>query len=228
MKLNITRISFGAASLVIACSTLIALPVYAEDGSTGSSDDGTTTNTSSPSVSPKPSTSESPEAESDNPGALPGNPKLRDDEDGFKKGGQVFLTVLGRTFHKHTEAQKLKFCTEHKQGLTNAFNRINGNLAAYQMRIDGILTKVQDYQKANNITVSNWSTLLAAATSAQTTSQNALTALKGVTPTIDCNSTTTAANIATFRTGAKQARDDLKAYRNAVRVLIQALLAANP
>jgi len=52
--------------------------------------------------------------------------------------------------------------------------------------------------------------------------------LKGVTPTLDCNNASVASDVATFKTAASDTRDKLKAYRDAVKAVLQALEAVKP
>lgn len=125
-----------------------------------------------------------------------------------------------------TAEQRQKVCEAHKSGLTNKFKRTVTNSQRIQTRIDEVFNKAQTYQQTKNITVANWDSLVASAQTAKAASAASITALQGVTPTIDCNSTSVASDVATFKTAAGQTRDNLKAYRTAVKALLKALITA--
>ncbi len=127
-----------------------------------------------------------------------------------------------------SQADHQKRCEAHKQGLTNKFSHIVTNSQRIQDRITDVLTKAQAYQTAHNLTVANFDTLVATAQSAGATSAASITSLKAVTPSLDCNNVSVASDVATFKTAAKTTRDDLKAYRTAVKAVLQALEAAKP
>jgi hypothetical protein len=65
-----------------------------------------------------------------------------------------------------------------------------------------------------------------AAQTAQTASADSITNLKSVKPSIDCNNTSVASDVANFKTAAKDTRDKLKSYRDSVRALLHALATA--
>ncbi len=127
-----------------------------------------------------------------------------------------------------TLAEHQKRCEAHKQGLTNKFSHIVTNSQRIQDRITGVLTKAQAYQTAHNLPVANFDSLVSTAQAAGATSAASITSLKAVTPSLDCNNVSVASDVATFKTAAKTTRDDLKAYRTAVKAVLQALEAAKP
>lgn len=116
-----------------------------------------------------------------------------------------------------------KSCESHKQGLTTKFSRIVTNAQRKQAKIDKILDKATAYKDSSNLSPDNWDTLLAAAQAAKTTSATSIEDLQAITPTIDCNSDSVASDVATFKTAAAKARDDLKAYKTSVKALLKSL-----
>lgn len=122
-----------------------------------------------------------------------------------------------------TDAQKQKTCEAHKQGLTKKFERITANSEKIKKHIDEVFTKAQAYQQANNLPVSNYNELVTAATTAQTAAEESIATLKTVKPTVDCNNTSVANDVATFKAAAQDTRDKLKAYRTSVKDILQAL-----
>ena len=142
--------------------------------------------------------------------------------------GSQIVAGLEKTHKGKSAADVQKICTAHKQGLTTKFNAIDTNSQRIQDKIDGIFAEAQAYQKANNLSPANFDSLVTAATAAQTASNASIAALKDVTPTLDCNSTSVASDVATFKAAASKTRDSLKAYRTAVKAVPQALETAKP
>jgi len=155
------------------------------------------------------------------------NDTADDSQSSLHQKGASMLAELQKA-HKSTKttAQLEKRCVAHKQGLTKKFAAITTNSQRAQDRISDILTKVAAYQQTNNVQTANYTSLLTAAQTAQTTSAASIAALKAVTPTLDCNSTSTASDVATFKVAAQQVRTDLKAYRTAVKAVVADLRAA--
>jgi hypothetical protein len=129
--------------------------------------------------------------------------------------------------HKtRTAEDKTKACESHKQGLETKFSHIATNSQRIDDRITGVLNKAIAYQQANNVTADNFDSLASAAQTAKTNADNAIAQLKTVTPSVDCNSTSVASDVAAFKTQAAATRDSLKSYRTAVKAVLKALLTA--
>lgn len=122
-----------------------------------------------------------------------------------------------------TPEQLNKACESHKQGLTRKFSNIVSNSEKIQAKIDGIYAKALAYQAEKNLQPANFDSLKTAADDAQAASLASITALKEVKPTIDCNNTSTASDVAKFKEAAKTTRDNLKDYRKAVKAVLKAL-----
>jgi len=208
--------------------------IYADHGSdsqSGSSDGGsTTTTTTNTDSNTSTSEQESGSGSGSQDSGTSSTPKTENEtesqngtnEDGPKTGAQI-LAEMHKNHKDQTEQQRQKKCEAHKQGLTTKFSRIVTNSQRIQDRISGILDKAVAYQQNNNVQVTNFDTLVAAAQSAKTTSADSITALKTVTPSLDCNNVSVASDVANFKAAAQTTRSDLKAYKTAVQAVLQAL-----
>jgi phosphatidate phosphatase PAH1 len=126
--------------------------------------------------------------------------------------------------HKtQTDDQRKKVCEARKQGLTNRSGHIVTNSKRIQTRIDGILQKAIDYKTNKNLSPADWDSLVAAAQAAQSTSSASISTLESIQPTVDCNSTSVASDVATFKTAAAETRNNLKAYRDSVKAVLKSL-----
>lgn len=141
----------------------------------------------------------------------------------LKQKAQADLSKRQQSGKKLTDDQRKKVCETHKQGLQNRADHIVSNSQRIQKRIDGILQKAVDYKTSKNLTPANWDSLLAVAQSAQAASSASITTLQSVKPTVDCNNTSVAGDVATFKTAAAETRDNLKAYRDSVKAVLKAL-----
>lgn len=121
-------------------------------------------------------------------------------------------------------AERQKRCEEHREGLQTKVERIVENAKAYKERVDEVYSKALEYQKANNVSID--AALVAAANAAQAQAAVSVQALSGLKPTVDCSNTSVATDVATFKAAAAQARNDLQAYRLAVKNVLTALEAA--
>lgn len=123
-------------------------------------------------------------------------------------------------------SKRQKRCESRKHGLTTKSENIVRNGQRMQARITDILDKAVSYQQASHVAVENFDSLVATADSAKTASANNLVHLQAVKPTIDCNRTSVAADVAAFKAAAQTTRDGLKAYKTAVKAVLQALETA--
>ena len=215
MKKVLSTISLTVAALLMATTILIAAPVFADQGSDSNTSETTESTTSEHETTPvKPTTDSNTTAKTDN---------VPETESQDRQQGTELLSQLEKSGKHHTTEQVKTACETHKQGLTQKFSRISTELTNFNTRVDGILSKAEAYQKNNNVTVTNWDTLTAAAAAADTTSDSSIAAVKAVTPTVDCNKTSVAQDVATFKAAALQARSDLQSYKSAVRSVLKAL-----
>lgn len=144
----------------------------------------------------------------------------------LRKKGLEALTEMRKEHKENSQAERQKFCEAHKDGITNKFSRIVTNSERIQARISSIQDKAVAYKTDNNLTIDNWDALVAAADTAKANSAASIEALKAVKPTVDCNSTSVASDVATFKAAAATTRDSLKAYKSSVKDILKALEAA--
>lgn len=139
--------------------------------------------------------------------------------------GAVLLKEM-ETHHKvlKTDAQRQKVCENRKDSLTGRISGLRTNSQNVQSRIDAIYSKAQAYQQKNNLQPANYANLIAAADMAKAQSTASIAALQAVTPTVNCEQTTTTSDVATYKAAAATARDDLKNYRTAVKAVLRALI----
>lgn len=155
--------------------------------------------------------------------------ELKDPHAELHHKGDDLLKELRKQHKSQRSAAEVKQqCEARKQGLQTKFEHIVANSQRLQTKIDSILNKAQTFQQANNLQVADYDTLLASAQSAQAASAASINALAEVKPSLDCNNTSVAGDVATFKAAANTARDNLKAYRSAVKDLLKALAAAKP
>ena len=211
MRKTITNISLAVPTLVLALTALVTVPAFAQHGSaddtSGSND--TTTSTSGDASG---GTNET-ETETEH---------LNSTE--LHHRGSLMVGQLEKEHHSQkTAEERTKACESHKHGLETKFARITTNSQRLEDHIGTFLTRAETYQSTNNITVDNWTTLVANADAAKLKVDASIANLKTVTPTLDCNSTTVAQDVATFKAAAQQVRTDLKAYKTAVKDVFVAL-----
>ncbi len=236
--LKINKTSIGLSLLVATILAVGSVSASAEGANSGSSGSGggtteTThksggTETTSGGGTAKPVTKTETETETnDQPGVHEANePSEVSSSTELHHRGD---TILADMKTKHDEAktrtpeQRTKACESHKKGLTNKFSHIVTNAQKTQTRIDGIYTKALAFQTSTNAQPAGIESLISIADGAKANSAASIAALKAITPTIDCNSTSVASDVATFKAAAQQTRDNLKAYRTAVKAVIKAL-----
>ena len=227
----------STATTAAALLLLISVPAFAEHGSSsGSGDSVASPTTSSDSLGATTteqhsgrlasrSSDTTPKTEVENETEM----KTAEVEDGnsdtevHTRGAKILADAKKSHKTEKTADAKKKSCETHKQGIENKFTHISVNSEKIQAKIDGILAKAQDFKTSKNVELANYTELLSAATTAQANSVASIAALKAMQPTLDCNNTSVASDIAMFKASSEQTRDNLKTYRTAVKALLIAL-----
>lgn len=198
------RKRFGLAlpTLVLALTALVSVPAFAQQGSNeqgGNSGQNAT------------QTGRHDERETEN-------------ETEFHHRGAQLVAELKQS-HKHgkTAEERTKACESHKQGLQTKFSRITANSQRLETKIGVFQTRAAAYQADHSVTVSGWDALVADATAAKSKADDSITAMKALTPSLDCTNSSVATEVATFKAAAVQVRSDLKDYKTAVKNLFVAL-----
>ncbi|HSX33566.1 MAG TPA: hypothetical protein VLF91_04485 [Candidatus Saccharimonadales bacterium] len=127
---------------------------------------------------------------------------------------------------EHSQAQRQQACEKRKDAIDG---KLVGLANAGQRHLDNfnrMFDKIQAFQAKNQVNLSNYDALVAAATAKQAAATAAVDALKTSGGTIDCSASDPAANLAIDKTAADDARTALQAYKSALKDLITALMNA--
>jgi hypothetical protein len=222
---------FLAFIMVIGLSTS---PTFAEHGgsstvaSGGSTTTQTTTSDSHQTSNGDKNTATSPTIQSTEDKNMTSMPEVNTElehetEIKDKANGQSDLVDMQKNGQKNSDSVKKQNCENDKHGITTKATALGTNAERYQAKIDKIFQQTEDFQKTNNITVTNFDTLILNAKKAQTQAVASIAALKAVNVTIDCTQPSVAGDVATIKAAASQARTDLRAYKQAVIDLLTAL-----
>jgi hypothetical protein len=208
-------ILYGLPAMLLAFS-MVAIPVYAHDGESSSDDNPQTAqNSSDDSNQAETNDTQKTETETENETEL---------EDSLRQEGQDLLEKLRKEHKAQSQEDRQQKCQIRKHGLETKLKNLVKNTERHKTLIDKVYANALEYQKSKNLNPAGFSDLVTKADTAKTQAETSTAVLKALTPTIDCNKTTVASDVATFKTAAEQARNDLKAYRSAVRDVIKSLL----
>lgn len=132
---------------------------------------------------------------------------------------------LNKDSEKHKQDREKK-CESHKQGLETKVASLNKNAQKHLDHFNSAYVKALQFQKDNNLNPTGFADLVTTADAAQAKAVVSVEALNMLKPTVDCNSDSTASDVAAFKAGATQARTDLNAYRAAVKAVFKSLVDA--
>ncbi len=144
----------------------------------------------------------------------------------FRREGADDLRELRKEHASKSIEQRQKTCGNIKNAVDRKLTAFNNNADRHLSRLDSVFTKLKDFQTANNLPVSNYDALVAAATAKQTAATEAVASLKLVGTTLDCSSSDPAAMLSSTKVAAKNARDALKDYRKSLKDIVVALAQA--
>ena len=232
MKDHFKQLSLAVPALLLAFTTLAAVPVFAKDGVSGdvavTSSPTTSTSGERQEVSVT-STSGSSTTGTETEVSTASTVASDDSQTAelHSKGKDMVAELQKEHKSTKTDTERQKVCEVHKQGLTNKFTVITRNSQSYQTRIDDVYTKALAFQTSKNISSTDLSALIVTADAAKLASATSIANLQKVTPAQDlCNNVSVAQDVATFKAATTQTRTDLKAYKTAVKAVVQNLLAA--
>lgn len=223
MKDHFKQLSLAVPALLLAFTTLAAVPVFASQGSGEVQKvSATSATTTSPSGSGDKTTGTETEVSTASTVASDDSQTAE-----LHSKGKTLVAELQKVHpSKLTATERQKVCEVHKQGLTNKFTVITRNSQSYQTRIDDVLAKALAFQASKGISSTQLTTLIVTANTAKDTSVTSIANLKALVPKIDCNNVSVAQDVATFKAATTQTRTDLMAYKTAVKAVVQNLLAA--
>jgi len=146
-----------------------------------------------------------------------GDPTLRQQASELKQ--QAAADKEDQAQHKACQVRQPRVA-QRMTDLVNASQRVDS-------RIDSIFSEALAYQQKQKLNPSGFDGLVTTAQNAKSAAATSVAALKTAVPTIDCTSSDKLVDQAAgFRSQLKQTHDALKAYRNAVKPVLQALISA--
>lgn len=121
-----------------------------------------------------------------------------------------------------------KACEARLNGMEIRFTKLTEATKHYLVKADDINDKLVDYKNTSRANVSNWQELQDAIVAAQTKASSSVDEVAALKPTVDCTKETVISDIAGFKKAVETAREDLKAYRAALKNMIVALNTNQP
>lgn len=147
-------------------------------------------------------------------------------------------TTATTTSHKETEqeieqdqlaAAKLKACGVKKNAVSGIESRVGKRAQGRLDAITKIATKVENYVTTNNLTVTNYDSLVSDISAKKATAQAAVDKVKsevGSVGSVTCSGGDGKAQVEIFKKDMRAQQNALKAYRESVKVLVKAVKAA--
>lgn len=149
----------------------------------------------------------------------------------FKQQGLGYLAQLRKNDHQattHTAADRQKRCQSLQAMLTKQITNFGQNAQTHLGTFNSVFTKVQAYATKNNVTASQYTSLVATATTQQTAATQAVAALKLVSVTFNCTQQDPASSLATIKAAVDSTRTALQAYQKSIAAVISNLEANAP
>lgn len=225
-----------ALPICILLLGVIAVPVYARDGDSGSGSNSDSSSSDSSSESNDSTSASSSDSATETETEHATEVETGHTETRLRAKGQELLKeaqdrkqqVMATKDDATAKVKELrqKRCETRKHGLETKVANIVKVAQKHKTRIDDVYAKALAYQKDKNVSVSGFDQLVATADAAKTKAQTSVDALTNLKPTIQCDSSTVASDVATFKAAAQQARTDLQSYRQSVKAILTALEAA--
>jgi len=137
-------------------------------------------------------------------------------------------SVSTRAKEKLAEA-KTKACDTRKNAVTTIEKRVANRGQARLDAITKIATKVENYVQTNNLTVTNYDSLVATVDAKKAAAQAALDTTKndpGAVTGVTCQNGDGKVKVEAFKKDMKSQQEALTAYRQSVKALITAVKAA--
>lgn len=145
----------------------------------------------------------------------------------FKQHGKDMLKVKReRTANLKSVERRQKTCENIQKAVNNKLAAFNQRADRYLGRLDDVFSKIQAYQAANNLPVSNYDELLQTATQKQSDAAVAVEALKSFGTTLDCSVSDPATMLSAVKEAGSEARDALKDYRKSLKEMVVSLVQA--
>ena len=121
--------------------------------------------------------------------------------------------------HARLEAAKLRSCEARKKQINTVMKRGSTRAENHMKVFDTITTRVKNFYEKKGKVLSNYDELVAAVDAAKAKATGDIATLKTLEG-IDCNSDDPKGSVDDYKTALAAVREDLKAYRTAVKNLI--------
>lgn len=218
------------SQLALALAAILSLPILAMapvgaehgagSGSSGSSSDDTS-NTTSTSSGGSHETENETETETEN--EVETHSQTSGEVQKLEDSAKTMLETERKDGSKHSQADRQTACKAHQAEINKKVNNYAGSAKNHLATFTDILSKVENFVTAKQLTVTNYDSLLATAQSKEVEAQTAVNALAALNATIDCSQSDPAQSVATVKTAVANARAALQAYRGAIKDLITAV-----
>lgn len=124
------------------------------------------------------------------------------------------------------EEKRKQVCENRQKAIENKLAAFNQAADKHLAKLDGVFTKVKNYQSEKNLNPVGWADLVAAAEAKQAAATAAVAALKEVAVGVDCSNPETVVKLSEVREAAKATRTALHDYRKALKDMVVALAQA--
>ncbi len=208
VKESTMRLGLFLTTLAAICLLAFA-PAFALESETESSDDDST------------SSSQPNETETENDMQDVKEAKLKVQK--LRDAAKARVAERRADHQEKSLAQRQKTCEHIQKAVNNKLSAFNNSADKYLTRLDDVFTKLQDYQSTNNLSVSDYDSLVTTATEQQSAATLAVQTLKDAGTTLDCTDSDPATMLTAAKNAASDARDALKAYRTSLKDIVVAL-----
>lgn len=147
-------------------------------------------------------------------------------EETRKKADDRAAELKSRADEKAKDARR-QVCQGRKTNITNRLENITNYGERHKKTFDNVLARVDDFVARKNLSTTELTDLRAAIETAESRVEAEIEALNELKGSVDCNDPdSVAAVLETYRDQTVSLRDVLKAYRESIRVYMQAVKQA--
>lgn len=148
-------------------------------------------------------------------------------EEQFRSKAKSEISEKKSQTKSQTQANRQQSCEKRKAALRQRMQNAVAQAERHKNVIDKVYSRVQAFYVGKNLSVAEYPSLNLAASNAQASAVDAISALQKTDVSLDCTSSNVAESVSTFRAAVSQTRDSLKTYRTAVVSLISSLKGAS-
>lgn len=165
------------------------------------------------------------------PGMSPDQTQVKVDD--LQQQGSTYLSQLRKKNESanhnakpQTTAERQKRCQSLQSNLNKQISNFSQNAQTHLATFNAVFTKVQAYATKKNISTTEYTSLLAAATTQQANATQAVDALKTVSVTFNCTQQDPASSLSTIKAAVDGARSAMQAYQKSIAAVISNLEAS--